>query len=50
MIGQTWPSELHDFRDAKTGRRIEQLTAVGNNVHRYFTENAFDLGRRRLGC
>ena len=43
MIGQTWPSERRDFRDAKTGHPIQQLTAVGNNVHLYFTENAFDL-------
>jgi oligogalacturonide lyase len=43
MIGQTWPSERRSFRDAETGRRIEQLTTSGNNVHLYFTENAFDL-------
>jgi KduI/IolB family len=43
MIGQTWPAERRSFRDPKTGRQIEQLTSVGNNVHLYFTENAFDL-------
>ena len=43
MIGQTWPAERRSFRDNKTGRQIEQLTAQGNNVHLYFTENAFDL-------
>jgi oligogalacturonide lyase len=43
MIGHIWLSERHTFRDAKTGRRIEQLTTLGNNVHLYFTENAFDL-------
>jgi oligogalacturonide lyase len=42
MIGQTWPAERRSFRDPKTGRQIEQLTSAGNNVHLYFTENAFD--------
>ncbi len=42
MIGQTWPSEMHEFRDPKTGRTIRRLTATGNNVHLYFTENSFD--------
>ncbi|SRR6266498_2677281 len=43
MIGQTWPAERRSFRDDKTGRRVEQLTSQGNNVHLYFTENSFDL-------
>jgi oligogalacturonide lyase len=43
MLGQTWPSEIREFRDAETGRTIRQLTSTGNNVHLYFTENSFDL-------
>jgi oligogalacturonide lyase len=42
MIGTTWPSERRTFRDPITNREIEQLTSIGNNVHLYFTENAFD--------
>lgn len=42
MIGQTWPSEIREFKDEKTGRAIRQLTQRGNNVHLYFTENSFD--------
>lgn len=42
MIGQTWPSEITTFTDGKTGRAIRKLTATGNNVHLYFTENSFD--------
>ncbi len=42
MIGDTWPSEMREFKDVKTGRTIRQLTATGNNVHLYFTENSFD--------
>lgn len=42
MIGDTWPSEMREFRDAATGRTIRQLTSLGNNVHLYFTENSFD--------
>jgi oligogalacturonide lyase len=42
MIGQTWKSEIREFRDEKTGRTIRQLTSTGNNVHLYFTENSFD--------
>jgi oligogalacturonide lyase len=41
MIGQTWNSEIREFRDEKTGRLIQQLTTTGNNVHLYFTENSF---------
>ncbi|HEY9076995.1 MAG TPA: oligogalacturonate lyase family protein [Anaerolineaceae bacterium] len=42
MIGQTWKSEIRTFQDAKTGKTIQQLTSIGNNVHLYFTENSFD--------
>jgi oligogalacturonide lyase len=42
VIGDTWPSEMRELRDAKSGRAIRQLTQTGNNVHLYFTENAFD--------
>jgi len=42
MIGQKWGSEIREFKDEKTGRTIRQLTANGNNVHLYFTENSFD--------
>ena len=48
MIGQTWKSEMRDFRDDKTGRTIRQLTSTGNNVHLYFTENSFDLYRNEI--
>ncbi|MBC8078033.1 MAG: hypothetical protein H7Y32_18285, partial [Chloroflexales bacterium] len=44
MIGQTWPDERRTSRDLRTGRTITQLTASGNNVHLYFTENSFDAG------
>ncbi|MBN1659897.1 MAG: PD40 domain-containing protein [Anaerolineae bacterium] len=30
------------FEDERTGRTITRLTATGNNVHLYFTENSFD--------
>lgn len=42
MIGDTWKSEIREFKDEKTGRMIRQLTTTGNNVHLYFTENSFD--------
>ena len=42
MIGQKWDSEIREFKDAETGRTIKQLTATGNNVHLYFTENSVD--------
>ncbi len=48
MIGQTWESEIREFQDEKTGRTIRQLTATGNNVHLYFTENSFDAHRNEL--
>jgi oligogalacturonide lyase len=48
MIGQTWPSEMREFADEKTGRRVRQLTRLGNNVHLYFTENSFDQRRNEI--
>ncbi len=36
------------FSDPVTGRRIQRLTNQGNNVHLYFTENAFVLGRPEI--
>ncbi len=33
---------MREYKDGKTGRTIRQLTSTGNNVHLYFTENAFD--------
>jgi oligogalacturonide lyase len=48
MIGQKWPSEIREFKDAKTGRTIRQLTAKGNNYHMYFTENSFDAHRNEI--
>ncbi len=47
-IGQTWPSEMREFRDKKTGRAVRQLTQIGNNVHLYFTENSFDIHRNEI--
>jgi oligogalacturonide lyase len=48
MIGQTWKSEIREFKDGKTGRTIKQLTSTGNNVHLYFTENSFDAHKREI--
>jgi oligogalacturonide lyase len=48
MIGQTWPSEIREFKDEKTGRPVKQLTATGNNFHLYFTENSFDLHKNEI--
>lgn len=39
---RAWSSEITTFTDSATGRTIQQLTAIGNNVHLYFTENSFD--------
>ncbi len=41
-MGRTWSSEMSSFTDQATGRTIRRLTATGNNVHLYFTENSFD--------
>jgi oligogalacturonide lyase len=48
MIGQTWSSEIREFTDEKTGRRVRQLTSTGNNVHLYFTENSFDAHKDEI--
>ena len=48
MIGQTYKSELCEFKDAKTGKTIQQLTSTGNNVHLYFTENSFDAHKNEI--
>ena len=48
MIGQTWPSEIKEFKDEKTGRTIRKLTSTGNNFHMYFTENSFDAHKNEI--
>jgi len=48
MTGQTWSSEIRQFKDKKTGRSIVQLTSTGNNVHLYFSENSFDANRNEI--
>jgi len=48
MIGDTWQSEIREFKDEKTGRTIKQLTTLGNNVHLYFTENSFDSVKNEI--
>ena len=48
MQGKTWKSEMREFKDEKTGRRILQLTTTGNNVHLYFTENSFDACKNEI--
>ena len=48
MIGRKWQSELREFKDEKTGRKITQLTSIGNNVHMYFTENSFVSGANEI--
>jgi oligogalacturonide lyase len=48
MVGQRWRSEIRQFKDDKTGRTIQQLTSVGNNVHLYFTENSFDAHKNEI--
>jgi oligogalacturonide lyase len=48
MVGRTWGSEIREFTDEKTGRRIRQLTSTGNNVHLYFTENSFDAHKGEI--
>lgn len=48
MIGQTWKSEISEFKDEVTGRIVRRLTTTGNNVHLYFTENSFDSERNEI--
>ncbi|NLD72910.1 MAG: hypothetical protein GX649_09375 [Chloroflexi bacterium] len=47
-MGKTWPSEIREFADEKTGRTIRQLTSSGNNYHLYFTENSFDSVKNEI--
>jgi oligogalacturonide lyase len=39
---------MREFKDAKTGRTVTQLTSTGNNYHLYFTENSFDSQRNEI--
>src|SRR5215207_179630 len=48
MMGKKWPSEIRTFVDEQTGRKITRLTANGNNVHMYFTENSFTQGKNEI--
>jgi oligogalacturonide lyase len=48
MLGQTWKSEIRKYKDEKTDQTILQLTATGNNVHLYFTENSFDANKNEI--
>ena len=48
MIGRTWKSEIREFKDTKTGKVIQQLSSIGNNVHLYFTENSFDAHKNEI--
>ena len=50
MLPQTYPSEMRTFADPLTGRQITQLTNSKDfdNVHLYFTENAFTRGGREI--
>jgi oligogalacturonide lyase len=48
MIGQTWPSEMREFKDKKTGKVIRQLTTTGNNFHMYFTDNSFNKNQNAI--
>jgi oligogalacturonide lyase len=48
MLGQTWKSEIREFKDEKTGRTIRQLTSTGNNYQLYFSENSFDANKNEI--
>jgi len=50
MLPNTYPSEIRTFADPLTGRQITQLTnSPGyDNIHLYFTENAFTRGGREI--
>lgn len=39
---------MREFTDPETGRKVRQLTEQGNNVHLYFTENAFDAEKPEI--
>lgn len=42
MKGFTYPSEISEYTDKKSGLRIRQLTKDHVNFHMYFTDNSFD--------
>ncbi len=50
MLPQTYPSEMQVFSDPLTGRKIVKLTNSPDcdNVHLYFTENAFTRGGKEI--
>lgn len=48
MRGQIFPSELTCYTDPKSGRKITQLTKSGLTFHMYFTDNAFDIGGKKV--
>jgi oligogalacturonide lyase len=48
MIGQKWESEIHTYKDEKTGRKVKKLTSHFNNIHLYFTENSFVLDKNEI--
>jgi len=50
MLPQTYPSETRTFTDPLTGRQITQFTnsPENDNVHLYFTENAFTRGGKEI--
>ena len=50
MLTKTYPPEMRTFADPITGRQVTQLTNSPDhdNVHLYFTENAFTRGGREI--
>ena len=48
VIGKTWPSEIKQSVDPKTGRNVWQLTSQFNNYHLYFSENSFDSVKNEI--
>ena len=50
MLTKTYPPEMRTFADPVTGRQVTQLTNSPDhdNVHLYFTENAFTRGGREI--
>ncbi len=48
VIGKTWPSEIKQSVDPKTGRNVWQLTSQFNNYHLYFSENSFDSAKNEI--
>lgn len=46
--GQTFPDERVTYDDPQTGRRVTQLTRVGNNAKAYFTAPHFTDGGETL--